>query len=496
RLSLGAGRRQLLAQLLTESCLLALLGGGASLLVAKWTLQGISAILPSDSTTLFQAGLQTPVVVFTAVVSIITGLLFGMFPALHSTRPDLVTTIRANAGQLAGARAATRFRASLVTAQIALSMALLISAGLLIKSLRNVSRVDLGLTSDHVLTFGVSPELNGYSHERSGIFFKRAEEELGALPGVTGVSAALVAVIAGNNWGSDVSVEGFKKDADTDANSRFNEVGPGFFHTMGIPLLAGREFTPADQVGTARVAVVNEAFARKFHLGRNAVGKHMTDRGNEKLDIEIVGLVKDSKYSEVKQEIPPVFNLPYRQDSTLGAVTFYVRTSLPPEALMRSIPAVMAKLDPNLPVEGLKTLPQQIKDTIFLDRVISTLSAAFAGLATLLAAVGLYGVLAYTVAQRTREIGVRMALGADGGRIRAMVIRQVGLMTLIGGVIGIGAALAMGHAARSLLFGLGGGDPVVITLATLLLAAVALSAAYIPALRASRVHPMQALRYE
>ena len=497
RLALGASRRQLLTQLLTESVLLAILGGAVSLLVARWTLSGIGALLPPQASETLQLELQPSVVWFAAAMSIGTGLLFGMFPALHSTRPDLITTIRANTGQPSGARAAARFRTSLVTAQIALSMALLISAGLFIKSLVNVSRVDLGIKIDNLVVFGISPELNGYSRERSRTFFARVEEELAAIPGVTGVSASLIPVLANSNWGSDVNVQGFKKEPDTDANARYNEVGAGYFRTLGIPLLAGREFTDADNLGSPKVAIVNEAFAKKFGLGRDAVGKMMgSGRDGDSLNIQIVGLVQNSKYSEVKQEVPPLFFAPYRQDSTVGAMNFYVRTSLSPEQLVRTIPSVIAKLDPNLPVEELKTVPQQARENVFLDRMISTLAAAFAVLATLLAAVGLYGVLAYTVAQRTREIGVRMALGADGTRVRGMVLRQVGLMTLIGGALGVAAALALGRAARSLLFELEGHDPAVFVAAAVVLTAVALGAGYLPARRASQVEPMQALRYE
>ncbi|HTL05206.1 MAG TPA: ABC transporter permease, partial [Gemmatimonadales bacterium] len=495
RLSLGASRGQVLRQLLTESLLLALLGGGASLLVARWTLHGIAAILPPDASTMLQLGLDMPVVLFTAGIAVVTGFLFGMFPALHSTRSDLVTTIRANAGQLGGGRAAARFRSGLVTAQIALSMALLISAGLFTKSLWMVSRVDLGLRTDHVLTFGLSPVLNGYAPERSRVFFPRAEEELASIPGVERVTAATVGVLTGDNWGNDVQVEGFKSGPDVDHNSSFNEVGSGYFATLGIPLLAGREFTPADQLGAPKVAIVNEAFAKKFNLGRSAVGKHMSVGGNA-LDIEIVGLAKDAKYAEVKQEIPPLFWTPYRQDSTVGSLIFYLRSSLPPEAVLRTVPRVVARLDPNLPVEGIRTLPQQVKDNIFLDRMITTLSASFATLATLLAAIGLYGVLAYTVAQRTREIGVRMALGADAAQVRRMVIRQVARMTLVGGVIGLGAALGLGRVAKSLLYQISGADPFILVGATLVSVLVALGAGYLPALRASKVHPMQALRYE
>jgi predicted permease len=435
-------------------------------------------------------------VLFAAALSIGTGLLFGMFPALHSTRPDLVTTLRANSGQPSGARAAARFRTSLVTAQIALSMALLISAGLFVRSLVNVSRVDLGLRVDHVAVFGISPELNGYTHARARALFDRVEQDLAAVPGVNGVAVTLVPVLSGSNWNTDVNVEGFKHDQDSNLSSSFNEVSAGFFGTLGIPLLAGREFTLADAGTAPKVVIVNEAFTKKFKLGRDAVGRRIATDRDSQPNIEIVGVVQNAKYSEVKQEIPPQFFTPYRQDSTIGAVNFYVRTSLEPEQILRTIPAVIAKLDPNLPVEDLKTMPQQVRENVFLDRMIGTLSSAFALLATLLAAVGLYGVLAYTVAQRTREIGVRMALGADGRRVRGMVLRQVGRMTLVGGVIGVAAALALGRAAQSLLFGLEGHDPLVVVLATLVLAAVALAAGYVPALRASRVEPMRALRYE
>jgi predicted permease len=495
RLSLGATRRQLLAQLLTESCLLAVLGGVVSLIVARSTLALISSLLPSDTLTTLQFQLDPSVVIFAGALALGTGVLFGLFPAVHSTRPDLVTIIRANTGQPSGARAAARFRASLVTAQIALSMALLISAGLFVKSLMNVSRVKLGLRTDHVITFAIAPALNGYRPEQSRRLFERVEQDVAATPGVTNVSSAIVPLLAGNNWGNDVAIEGFKSDPDTDMNSRYNEVGPDYFKTIGVTLLGGREFTTSDALGAPKVVIVNETFAKKFNLGR-AVGKHMAQRGTTPLDMEIVGLVQDAKYSEVKQTIPPVFFVPYRQDSTLGFNTFYVRTSLPPEQLLRTIPGILARIDPQLPVVNLKTLPQQVRESIYLDRMISTLSTSFAALATLLAAVGLYGVLAYTVTQRTREIGVRMALGADGSRVRAMVLRQVARMAIIGGAIGLAAAFALGRTAQSLLYGLEAHDPIVMTLAAVVLGIVALAAGYIPALRASRVHPMQALRYE
>jgi predicted permease len=423
-----------------------------------------------------------------------TGLLFGMYPALNSTRPDLVTMLKSSTGQ-ASSRAAARFRSSLVTAQIALSMVLLMAAGLFIKSLLNITRVDLGLRSDNLIAFGISPALNGYENERSLELFQRVEQDLAAIPGVSGVTSSLVPILSGSNWGSDVHVQGFQRDADTDANARFNRIGPAYFGTLGIPLLAGREFGPSDGLAGEKVAIVNEAFAEKFGLGRDAVGKMMSD-DEEELDVQIVGLVQNAKYSEVKDEIPPLFFFPYRQDFQLGFLTFYVRTGADPEPVMRAIPDVIRRLDPNLPVERLKTLDQQVRENIFLERMIGTLSSSFATLATILAAVGLYGVLAYSVAQRTREIGLRMALGAGTARVRALVLKQVTRLLVIGGLIGLVGALLVGRAAQSLLFGLEGNDPWVVVAVTVLLSAIALGAAYIPALRASRVDPMQALRYE
>jgi predicted permease len=498
RLSLGAGRARLIAQLLTESVLLAVLGGIAGLLVTRWTLDVIFAMLPAEAAATLQVRIDTTVVLFAAAVTLGTGLLFGLFPAVHTTRPDLLSTLKGQAGQPGGARSAKMFRATLATAQIAISMALLVCAGLFTKSLLNVSRVELGINIENLITFGVSPELNGYTAERSRGLFERLEDELAAQPGVSGVTAALVPALAGSNWGNDVAVEGFKAGPDTDSNSRFNEVGPGYFKTMGIQLLAGREFTRSDTLKSPKVVIVNEAFAEKFNLGREAVGKRI---GSEKgsgspLDTEIVGLVRNAKYSDVKDAVPPIFFVPYRQDERVGFMTFYVRTALAPEQMLQNVQRVVAAVDPNLPVENLRTMEQQVKDNVFLDRMISTMSAGFAVLATVLAAVGLYGVLAYTVAQRTREIGLRMALGAAPGRVRGMILRQVGMMTIVGGAIGLLAAIWAGRLAQATLYQMQGHDPTVLLTSVALLALVALGAGLLPAVRASRIDPMKALRYE
>jgi predicted permease len=313
---------------------------------------------------------------------------------------------------------------------------------------------------------------------------------------VTGVSDGMVPLLSGDNWGTGVHVQGFHCDPDVDCGSRYNEIGADYFKTFGVHLLAGREFTLADTRGSQRVAIVNQAFAKKFKLGNDVVGKFMGDDGNDSLNVQIVGLVRDVKYSDVKDSVPAVFYRPWRQDARAGSLFFYVQSSLPPEQMLGSMRATMKRIDANLPIEELKTMTQQVKDNVFLDRMISVLSASFALLATLLAGVGLYGVLSYSVEQRTREIGVRMALGANSANVRGLVLRQVGVMMLIGGVVGTAGALGAGRAARSLLYRLEGHDPVALSIAVVLLACVALAAGFIPARRAAQVDPMHALRYD
>jgi predicted permease len=443
----------------------------------------------------FTPHLDPTAVLFAAALTILTALVFGLVPALYATRPDLTSAIRASTGQPSGGRSASRWRTSLATAQIALSMALLGAAGLFTKSLANISRVDLGVKVEHVVTFAISPVLNGYKAPQSAQLIERLTSELRQVPGVTGVTSSLVPLLAGDNWGNDVDVEGFATGPDVEHNSRYNEVGPLYFSTLGVPLMAGREFTSADGLAAPQVAIVNQAFAKKFNLGANPVGKRM-DQGDKKFDILIVGMAQDAKYSEVKAEIPPLFFLPMAQDSGVGSANFYVRTSLDPKLLIPAIPRVVAKLDANLPVETLRTMPEQIRENVYMDRFISLFSAAFAALATLLAAIGLYGVLAYTVAQRTREIGVRMALGAAPRHVLLMILRQVGMMTLVGGVVGIAAAVGAGRLAQSLLYRMQGSDPGVLALAAMTLSVVAVGAGMVPAYRASRVEPTRALRYE
>ncbi len=496
--SLGATRGQLVRQLMLESMILAVASGLAGIAVGQGTIALLTRLLPAEAVSTIDLGMNGSVLAFTALVTLATGVVFGMYPAVHATRTDLATLIRAGSGKDSGARSAARFRSALVTAQIALSMALLVSAGLFVRSLTNVTNVDLGLDSESVVQFAVSPGLNGYSSEASTALFIQAEDRLAALPGVVGVTASMVPVLAGSSWGNDASVEGFEWEPGVNANSRYTEVGPGFYSTMGIPLLAGREFTASDVVGAPRVSIINEAFARHFGLDpRTAVGKRMAQgSGVDELDIEIVGVVADARYSDVKDDVPSVFALPYRQNDGLEDMNFYVRVAGDPAPVVAAIRREFAELDRNLPVEDLRMLDDQIAENIMLDRLIGSLAAAFAVLATLLAAVGLYGVLTFAVAQRTREIGIRMALGAGKQSVRSMVMRQVIGMTVMGAVVGIVAAIFLAGLAESLLYGMEGTDPTVFVATVGILGIVAAAAGFLPARRASRVDPMIALRYE
>jgi len=496
RLSVGARRRHLVGQLLTESLLLAVVGGAAGVLVARWTLGAIASMMPDFAAAMIDPTLNPAVLLFTGATALGAGLVFGLAPALLSTRPDVLSALKGQTGQPGGARSASRFRNVLTTAQIALSMTLLVAAGLFIRSLGQVSRVDLGLDADNIVTFAISPERNGYENSASLQLFERTEDALAAMPGITRVSASVIPILANSSSSTGVAVEGFETDPDTDTLAAFNYIAPDYFGTLGVTLLAGREFTRSDVLDAPAVAIVNEAFARKFGLERAAVGRRMGMSGDNELDIEIVGLVQDLKYNDVKDEVPAQFFLPYRQTEGFGLMTFYARSEIDAREQLSAIAPLVSRLDPNLPVENLRTLRMQIEENTFGDRIISMLSTSFAVLATVLAAVGLYGVLAYTVAQRTREIGLRVALGADPARVRRLVFRSTAWMTLIGGILGLLGALALGTAAESLLYEVTGHDPVVLVSAIGLLALIALGAGAIPAHRASRIDPMLALRAE
>jgi predicted permease len=430
---------------------------------------------------------------FTTVTALGSVLLFGLFPALQLARATPMAALRGESGQ-AGSRRGNRFRSGLATAQIAFSMASLVLAGLFGKSLANIAGEELGMQIDSLAVFSLAPARRGYDDARAAVLYDRVEQEVAALPGVTAVAASQVPLLSNSDWSSNVSVEGHDRGEEQLSTSH-NRVGVGFFDTLGIPLLAGRDFALTDNEGAARVAIVNRSFVERYGLPDNPVGRRMAVGNSDDLDIEIIGLVADSKYNDVKAKPVPLFFLPRRQDEGAGVMNFYVRSALPPETLFPQLVAAIARLDPDLPVRP-RTVPQDIAQTIVTERAVGLLSGAFALLSTLLASLGLYGVLSYTLSQRTREIGLRLALGAAPRRLAAMLLGQVGRMTLVGGLLGLAIALATGRAAQSLLFGLEGHDPGVLLAATVVLALVALGAGLLPARRAARIDPMVALRHE
>lgn len=503
RLSLGGTHRQLIAQLLTESCLLAGLGGAFGLLVAQLTLNLITSVIRPEMAPAELAGIQysldSTAMLFAAWLTLGTAILSGLLPAVHGSRPDLFSALKGNAGQPAGSRAAARFRWSLATAQIALSMALLILAGLFTKSLFNASRANLGFRTQNLITFSLSPRLNGYSRPRSVALYGRIEEELRAIPGVIGVTSSNVGLFAGDEtaqlWETRVRVQGFPFALDVNTNARYALVGGDYFETLGIPLIAGRDFTQFDAESSPKVAIVNEKFVQKFNLAGDAIGKRISTYGAP-LDTEIIGVARDAKYSELRFGVQPEFFLPYRQRFEFTDNNFYVRAAENPATILAAIPRLIARIDSNMAVDHLRAMPEQIQGYITVNRLTGVLSAAFAALATLLAAIGLYGVLAYTVAQRTREIGLRIALGADPSHVRGMVFSQVACMTVIGGLIGSVFALALGRFGESLLFQLTARDPFVLGASCFLIVVVGFVAGLIPAFRASRLDPLNALRYE
>jgi predicted permease len=498
RLSLGARRGQLIAQLMFESCLLAVAGGALGLFVARWMLDIVRTTLPSEAGTHLQFEADLPLLAFGFALSLLTALLFGMLPAIHSTRIR-VTTMAKSQGGVTSTGASSPLRSALVTSQIALALALLVVAGLFAKSLINISRIDLGMKISNLTTFRVSPALNGYSDERAHVLFEQVADELSAVPGVASVTESMVALLDGSDASANVTVRGFEAAPDADLDASTTLIGPQFFSTLGIPLITGREFTRADTSTSQSVAIVNESFAKKFNLSRDAaVGTRMEIGRNDKpkFDIEIVGLVQDAKYTGAKDRTPPLFYLPHRQRESVRSLNYYVRSSLDASGMNPAVSSIMRKLDPNLPIEELRTMEAHVRDRSAGDLLLARIAMSFAALATLLAAIGLYGVLAYSVAQRTPEIGVRLALGADAARIRQMIFGHVGRLAMVGVALGLGGALVLGRYAASMLFRVGGIDATVMAAAVAVVSFVSLGAAMVPAYRASRIDPARALRWE
>ena len=494
RASLGASRGLLIRQLLTESLVLISIGGLASLAVAALIVRLITALLPVDLTTGLAPALSSTAMLFAAGASLLTVVVFGLAPAwrVSDANPALAMKVQSRS---AGGRAAVRFRGALTTAQIAFSLLLLVLAGLFTKSLMNVARQDLGLDVESILSFSVSPRLNAYSPTQLADFYDRLEETLAAQPGVVAVGSSGIPVLGDFALRQPWSVEGFEPAAGSNTTAAIGMVGTDFFTALGVPLRAGRVFDDRD-TGPPSVAIVNESFARRFNVTQ--VGQRLAfGAATTNYPLEIVGIVADSKHASVKGENEPVVYVSRHQVAgNVQAMFYYLRTGVAPDALLATIPRVVAEFDPEVPVTNLETLVTTVQESVYIDRLLSMLSAGFAALATVLAGIGLYGVLAYNVTQRTRELGLRLALGARPVTLRAMVLKQVGVMAAIGAAIGLVAALALGRVAESVLFGLSGRDPLVLGAAAAVLAAVVLAGSWLPARRASNIAPTEALRYE
>jgi predicted permease len=499
RLALGAGRLRIVRQSLVESLTLSLAGGLVGLLMAVWVGQALIHALPYEQAArAFSSAPDLRVGLFTLTLSVLAGVGFGLLPALRASRADVAPALKSEASAVVGGRGHFRLRKGLVVSQVALSLLLLIGAGLFARSLMNLRALDPGFRVEHLYAFRVDPDLNGYNFTHRVEVFRRIQEEVAAEPGMTSVSGADISLLSGDRARSTIRVEGYESKEGEDMSPNFNDVAPGFFSTLGIPLVAGRGFRPTDVLAAPRVAVVNEAFARYFFKSESPIGRRfaLAGRTPNGFNVEIVGVVRDGKSASLREKTKRFVYLPYMQEEEVGGLTFYVRSFLEPDVVGTRLRAAVRKVDPMLPVTDLKTMAAQVGESLFVERMTAALSAAFGLLATILAAIGLYGVMSYAVAMRTREIGLRVALGADRRAVLLLVLREVAVLTTIGVAIGLPGGYGLGRLVEAQLFGLAARDPLTFAVATTALLATAFIAGWVPAARASRVDPMTALRYE
>ena len=496
RLSLGASRGQLVRQLLVESLVLSFAGGALGLFVAVGLTRALIAVVPSDGQPiLIQAMPDGRILAFTFGLTLLTGVVFGLLPALRASRPDPWTTLKDTAGALAGGTGSLFLRKGLVAAQVALSFLLLFGAGLFVRSLQNLKTTETGVALDNLVTFQLSPELSGYNQERSTTFYRELLDRLRAAPGVKSAGMAAVSILSGNEWDSSMSVEGHTAKDGEDMQAFMNALSPGYFETMGIPLLEGRDFTLLDAKQEETVAIVNRRFAEHFFKGQSAIGRRLGwgVGPQTKLTIEIVGVVEDSLYEGPREGVRRQVFVP---SWGLAGGTFYVRVQTGSASAYSLVRNTVKGLDASMPVYEMKTLEGQLDETLLTDRLIAMLSAGFGLLATVLASIGLYGVMAFVVARRKKELGIRLALGAERGAVIWMVMREVLILLTIGLAVGVPSAIALGRFVSTQLYGIEPNDPGIAVATVVLLAVVSAAAGLIPAHRASRIDPILALRYE
>ena len=499
RSALGASPGRMMQQLLVESFLCALGGGVLGLILGTWTMNILTqAVVSEGGVQGITSRVDGSVLGFAAAATVVSALLFGLIPAWRATRTGVSQMLKDQGSTTSAGRGHVRFRKYLVAGQVAFTLLLLTGGALFARTLWNLRKQSLGLSTENLITFSIAPQLSGYDEGKTVGLVDQLREKLGALPGVLGVGSSQIPILVGTDMGTNITVEG-RQNLDTDdRHVNYDAVSPNYFSTMRVPLLAGREFNAGDTATSTKVAIINEAMEKEFFAKRNPIGVHLAmGSGNDvKFDIEIVGVVKNWKQEHVRTADRPYFFRPYSQFGKLFGMSFYVRSQQDPLLIANAMRETVRGTDANLPVYDLKTVQRVLDEDLFAERVIAGLSAAFGGLAALLAALGIYGVLAYLVVQRTREIGIRLALGAATGHVRMLVFKEVGWMVLAGALAGLPAAYGLARLSESLLYGVHAGDAAVYAASMGIICLVAFVACYIPSRRATRVDPIVALRYE
>ena len=494
RLALGARRWRLIRQLLTESFLLAVIGGSIGLLATQWTARALPSFFAAEDAAGLDLSVDWRVLVFTLAATLLTGIVFGLAPALQATRPNLVTSLKEEGTQSQRLR---RFglRNALVVCQLALSLVLLIGAALFVRSLVRAISFDPGFASQNLLIASIETRGTGLNKEQGGAFYDYAQQRVRTLPGVQSVTMTRVIPISGGGQRRGTQFEGYEPKPSEDTETNTNIVGLDFFSTMGIPIVQGRDFNAHDVESSPDVVIVNEELARRYFAGQSAIGKWIRFGATTNPQREIVGIVRNAKYRNLREQPLPFIYLPLGQEYQPG-MTMMVRTTTDPSSLVASLRNEMRGLNKEVPVFAVQTMTDRIGGQLAAERMIAVLLSIFGGVALLLASIGVYGVMAYSVAQRSREIGIRMALGAEQIDILRLIVGQGFTLVMIGTGIGLLLALALTRVVTSQLFGISATDPVTFSSIIVMMMAVGLIACYLPARRATKVDPLVALRYE
>jgi putative ABC transport system permease protein len=499
RLALGAGRGRLVRQLLTESVFLALLGGALGALLASWA-DGVllRLVAAGNNSILLDLHPDARILGFTLVVSLFTGILFGLAPAWRSTHMDLAPVLKDAARGTSAGRSRFGLGKILVVAQVAMSLLMLIGAGLFVRSLQKLMSADLGYNPDKLLLVRIDPVPSGYQGAAVTRLYQQLLERFKAIPGVRAATLSENGLFSHSESGDPISIQGFTPKSGQNMNARFDQVGPNYFATVGIPILMGRDVSPDDSGNAPRVGMINQTMAQYYFGKENPIGKQITDEyPDNRESFQVVGVVADAKYNNLREETPRRFYVPYFNPIIPGgAANFEIRTFANPSSVTEAIRHEINSVDKSLTVTDVNTMGELVDDSLGRDKLVAKLSSIFGALALLLASIGLYGVMAYAVARRTNEIGVRIALGAARANVVWLVLRETLWMVAIGIAIGLPAALAATRLISSRLYGLSATDPLTIIGAALVMLVVAMLAGFIPARRASRVDPMVALRYE